>query len=76
MTDTPDQWKLRELVEDRLEEATGEPRHVTDIEIEFIPEQDEAHNWSANATCKAKYSDALDDILEQIEIEHPVMRFD
>lgn len=75
MTDTISSSRLREIIEDRLEAATGEPRHVTDIEVEFFPEQDEDHNWSIDAKCKGEYADALDLVLDQAEADFPVIDF-
>jgi hypothetical protein len=75
MTELMTSSRLREIVEDRLEEATGESRHVTDIEIEFIPEQDEDHNWSSDAKCKREYRAALYAIVDDLEEEFPVIDF-
>jgi hypothetical protein len=67
--------ELGELIEDRLEQDTGEPRHVTDIEIEVIPEQGDAPNWSANTSCKREYRTTLNAILGQLQREHPRIKF-
>lgn len=75
MTEIISSWRLREIIEDRLEVATGEPRHVTDIEVEFFPEQDDAENWSAHVTCKPEYAPALATIMDQVETEFPVIDF-
>jgi hypothetical protein len=75
MTEILASWRLREILEDRLEEITGEPRHVTDVEVEFIPEQDDAQNWSAHVTCKPEYVAALNNVMDQLEAEFPVIDF-
>jgi hypothetical protein len=75
MTEAISPWRAREIIEDRLEAATGEPRHVTDIEIEFSPEQDDAPNWSADARCKREYAPALDKIMDEVKCEFPLMDF-
>lgn len=69
----PETRTLREMVEDRLEAATGEPRHVTDIEINFVPEQDPAANWSAEYKCKPEYLPELDRIVDEVQAAHPVV---
>jgi hypothetical protein len=76
MTEAFSSWRLREIIEDRLEGLTGEPRYVTNIEVEFFPEQDNAQNWSARATCKPEYAAALDTVMDQLETEFPVISFD
>jgi hypothetical protein len=76
MTETCSSWRLREIIEDRLDALTGEPRHVTDIEVEFFPEQDNTQNWSAHATCKPEYAAALESVMDQLETEFPVISFD
>ena len=75
MTQILNSWRIREIIEDRLEAATGEPRHVTDIEVDFIPEQDDAHNWSVHAKCKPQFGAALDQVLDQVQAEFPVIDF-
>lgn len=75
MTETMTASRLHEIIEDRLEAATGEPRHVTDVELDFIPEQDEDHNWSIDAKCKREYGNALDVVLDEVEREFPVIDF-
>jgi hypothetical protein len=75
MKGIPDQRELREIIEDRLEAATGEPRHVTDVEIDFDPEPNDDRNWSVNSKCKSEYVKVLDAILDRVETEFPVIRF-
>lgn len=75
MTEIVSSWRLREIIEDRLEAATGEPRHVTDIEVEFFPEQEDSPNWSADAKCKPEYAAALDIIMNEVEADFPVIDF-
>lgn len=75
MTEIPSSGRLLELIEDRLEAATGEPRHVTDVEIEFSVEPDEARNWSAHARCRSEYQKTLASIVDQLQAEYPVIEF-
>ncbi|MFL6725017.1 MAG: hypothetical protein ACJ8FS_00705 [Sphingomicrobium sp.] len=76
MSTVPSTWKIREMIEDRLETTTGEPRHVTDVEIEFIPEQDPEANWSVgDYGCKPEYVDTLNNVIDEVQKQLPVISF-
>jgi len=75
MASIPNTGTLMETIEDRIEALTGEPKYVTDFEIDITPEQDPEANWSPDCRCKSEYLPKLNQVLDQAMAEFPVVSF-